>query len=127
MRIEELDISRAVALALQEPYAYITRLSSRAQVGPTPAAFSTKEVVEAHFFGPLREIRFYRQDDALCAVMLEEEETDTFLEKTSELRDPGFGHALTLRQYITYDEDGQGSIRSIRLVEWKEHADERTE
>lgn len=127
MKLEIIPVSRAVAAAVEEPYAYIRRLSSRVEVGPAPAVFLAEDVEEARFFGPRREIRFYREDGRLCSAALEDEQTDVFLDAVSRLRDPGFGRSLTMRQYITYDEDGQGRIRDIRLVHWEACTDEPTQ
>ena len=126
MKIVDLTMSQALELSAREPYAYITRLSC-VEVGRNPKDFSMDELLEARFFGPQREIRIYRQDDCCQTVMLEEEEGDVFLERVSQLREPEFGHLLTVRQYIEYDADGQGNIQSIRLVDWEGHAYERDE
>ena len=121
MKIEEMTMPRALELAAEEPFAYITRLS-QVEVGRNPKEFSLEELLEVRFFGPRREIRIFREDESFHAVMLEEEEGDVFLEKTALLRESQFGRALTLRQYIVYDADGQGSIQNIRLVNWEEYA-----
>ena len=118
MKIEELAVPDAIALGLQQPYAYITRLSC-VELGHTPTACPTAELLEARFFGDRQEIRLYWQADELHAVRLEEEDGDVYIEKKRKLRDPKFGTHLTLRQYITYDDDGQGSIRTMRLVKWE--------
>lgn len=126
MKIVDMTMAQALELAAKEPYAYITRLS-RVKVGRNPREFSMDEVLEARFFGPKREIRIYREDDCCNAVMVEEEEGDVFLERVSQLREPEFGRCLTMRQYVDFDADGQGSIQTIRLVDWEEHAYERDE
>lgn len=126
MKIVEMPVAQALALAAKEPYAYITRLS-QVEVGLNSETFSLEEVLEARFFGPQREIRIYHEDAEFVGVMLEEEEGDVFLERTSLLREPRFGKSLTLRQYIAYDADGQGSIQNIRLVKWEEDAHVRAE
>ena len=118
MKIEQLSIAQAVELGLQEPYACITRLS-QVEVGLTPAEICLDDVLEARFFGPDREIHFYQEEDGLAAVMLEDEPSDEFYDTTSPLQDARFGKHLTIRQYIVYDEDGQGSIWDIRPVKWE--------
>ena len=126
MRIVEMSVAQALEQAAQEPYAYITRLS-QVELGPNPEHFSMDEVLEARFFGPHREIRIYQEANDFAGVMLEEEEDDVFLERIAQLRQPRFGKALTMRQYVVYDADGQGSIRDIRLVKWEGDANGRTE
>lgn len=118
MRTYTLDADRAVALGLQQPFAYITRLSE-VIVGPTPAQFTTEELLEARFFGADREIHIFTGEEGLEAVCVEDEGQEDCLDITRRIRDPRFGKTLTLRRYLGYDADGQAYICATRLVGWK--------
>lgn len=118
MKKTTLTVEDAIRLGTELPYAYITRLSE-VTVGPTPDVFGTGELLEARFFGPDREVRIFRCEDDLCAVMLEDEAGDVYLDKTSRIRRSCFGKTLTLRRYLSFDEDGQAYIAETRLLDWE--------
>lgn len=118
MKKYTLDIEQAINLGMEQPFAYITRLSD-VTVGITPGAFSMEDLLEARFFGPEQEVRIYITGDGFSAIQLANDELDEFLDISRPIRDPRFGKILTLRQYLDYDEDGQAYIRATRLLDWK--------
>lgn len=118
MKKYTLTADQAVSLGLQQPFAYITRLSE-VTVGSTPAELSLEELLEARFFGPDREIRIWQEGDGFCALAVEEEAQDEYLDQPRAIRSSRFGRTLTLRRYLAYDEDGQAYIRDTRLVHWE--------
>ena len=118
MKKYTLDIEQAVTLGLDQPYAYITRLSE-VTVGPTPPAFSPEELLEARFFGPHREVRIWAGEEGVEALCLEDDGQEDFLDLSRQIRTPRFGRELMLRRYLDYDKDGQAYICATRLVDWK--------
>lgn len=119
MKRYTLELEQAVSLGLDQPYAYITRLS-QVTVGPTPREFSLEELVEARFFGPDREVRIYTCEEGLQALCLEDDGQEDYLPPlTRSIRSPRFGRELTLRRYLDYDADGQAYITATRLLDWK--------
>ena len=118
MKKYTLDIEQAVTLGLDQPYAYITRLSE-VTVGPTPPAFSPKELLEARVLGPHREVRIWAGEKGLEALCLEDDGQEDFLDLSRQIRTPRFGKELLLRRYLDYDRDGQAYICATRLVDWK--------
>ena len=119
MKIHSLPVEEALSLGQQLPYAYITELS-RVVVGHTPVALEQEELLEARFFGLQEEIHIYQTADGLAAIALTENEDDLWIDHQRRIRDPKFGHSLTVREYISYDTDGQAYISHIRLLDWKE-------
>ena len=123
MKKYTLDLQQAISLGLQEPFAYITRLSE-VQVGRTPGEFSTDELLEARFFGREREIRILASEDGFQAYCLEDEDGDDCLEFIRQVRKSRnfsrFGSELTLLSYLGFDADGQAYICDTRLRNWKE-------
>lgn len=113
-----LTASQAVSIGLGEPFAYITRLSE-VTVGPTPAALPFEELLEARFFGPQREVRIWYDDQEFHAVIIEDEDGDDHQDLTRPIRRSRFGRKLTLRRYLSYDEDGQAYICDTRLLAWE--------
>lgn len=101
----------------QFPYQMVTRLSEIILGGST-LPVNLNEVTEARYFGPECEMRFFDDGDGLEAALFREEPGDVFLDRTSALL-PRFGKTLTKRQYIAFDEDGQGSVETVRLLKWE--------
>ena len=119
MKILALSVEDALLQGQQLPYAYITELS-RVLVGRTPMTFQQSELLEARFFGATEEIHIYQGEHSLEAISLTEKDGDVWLDSHRRIRDAKFGHALTVREYISYDADGQAYISHIRLLDWKE-------
>lgn len=99
------------------PYQLVRRLSA-VEAGRSALPADLSQVIEARFFGPGAELRFYQAEDALAAALVEDEPGDVTIDRTVRLL-PQFGAALTRRQYIAFDEDGQGYVQVTRLVDWK--------
>lgn len=118
MKKTELTESQAIRMGLALPYAYITRLSE-VTVGKTPDSFTTEELLDAHFFGPDREVRIWHDGDGFRAVSLEDGEQEDHLDLTRSIRRSCFGRRLTMRRYLAFDEDGQAYICGTRLVHWE--------
>lgn len=119
MKITALSPDDAIRLGQQLPYAYITELS-RVTVGTTPVDLLPAELLEARFFGEKEEILIYQDTADLAAVSVTEECGDVWTDSIRNIRDPKFGHRLTVREYIDYDEDGQAFISRMRLLRWEE-------
>jgi hypothetical protein len=99
------------------PFQMTTRLSS-VTLGNAEYPVDLTEVLEARYFGPEGEMRFYDDGAGRKAALFSEGEGDPFLDQTSPLI-PGFGENLTSRRCIGFDEDGQGYVEFVRLVDWK--------
>lgn len=118
MKYTTLAPEQAIRLGLRLPYAYITRLSA-VTVGQTPAEVSAEELLEARFFGPDCEIHIWHDGEDLCAASLEDEDGDDCLDQPCRIRRSCFGHRMTLRKYLAYDDDGQAYIYATRLLDWE--------
>ena len=114
----ELDVQEAVRIGKTMPFAYFARLSE-VSVGYTPEEISLEELTEARFFGPDGEIRICETGEGLSAAELKEVPGVLYIDKKTGLL-PGFGSKLVKRQYIVFDEDGQGGIAATRLLHWEE-------
>ena len=115
------DPVEAQRKAKSMPWAYVASYSSLT-VGPTPRKIIWSEILDARFFGPEGELRLFRQGDALNAVWVDDTprpgQLDATADKTVVLHS-AFGRSLTMRQHIVFDEDGQATIYTIRLLSWK--------
>lgn len=99
------------------PFMMATCLSE-VRLGKAVFPVDLSEVIEARYFGPECEMRFYDDGNGLNAALVQEEPKEVFIDRTSKLL-PAFGKTLTRRQYVVYDEDGQGDIKMVRLLKWE--------
>lgn len=113
------DIPAALADGEALPFVYLRTLGS-VSVGLRTDAVLPKdmdEVEQLRFFGPAAEVRIVRTDAGQEAWRIEDGDS-RFLDETVGLL-PGFGKKLVKRKLLQYDEDGQGSICAVRLVNWE--------
>ena len=118
MKRDILEPNEAVKLGKALPWAFV-REYSRVTLGKTPDDTDPEEMLEAFFFSPEAEVRLWRQNGSLHAAMLTEEAGDNYLEESYAVDDPRLGREITVRKYISFDEDGQAFITASRLSGWK--------
>lgn len=122
MIIRELEPAEAIEFGRTMPYALIRTLSE-VSLGHTPPELpSPEEILEARFFSADAEVRIVLNGETLCAALLSEEPGAETVDRTLTLQNPQFGKSVSLRHLIRYDEDGQASLSSGRLYDWKEGA-----
>lgn len=121
MRRTDLEVREALGLLERQPqrfpYQMIYRLSG-VELGARRAPVDLEEAAEARFFGPEAELRFYEGRDGLAALLVEDEPEDLWVDRQARLL-PRFGSTLTSRQYMAFDQDGQGYIALVRLLDWR--------
>lgn len=118
MRVEKLDMQAALEQGLRLPYALVRALSA-VVLGKTPLAVETEELLEARFFSENEEIRLFRRNGGLNAVLLREEPEDSVLEETFRIENSALGRWITVRHLLDFDEDGQAYIKTTRLAGWE--------
>ena len=119
MKKELLTIQEALARGKSLPYALLRSYSS-VTMGPNPGEeLSIGELLEARFFSEEEEIRIFRRDRSLSAVVLRDEEGDTTLTETYRVENRRLGNEVTVRRYLAWDDDGQAFIAAARLAGWK--------
>ena len=80
----------------------------------------SQTLLEARFFSREAEIRVFRGEGGLTAVLLAEEAEDRYLEETTEIANAKqFGNSVTVRRLIGFDCDGQAYITAERLCGWE--------
>lgn len=119
MRRETLDVREALRRGSALPYGWLCTLSG-VSLGPAPAEVPLEELLEARFFGPEEEVRLFRREGELQAAALAEEPGDPVITETWPIQNKAlFGTALTVRQILDADEDGQCYVAAVRLAGWE--------
>ena len=118
MRVDPIEIQKAMDLGRGLPYALVRTLSE-VSLGPAPEALALDELIEARFFGPQEEVRLFREEGALKAVRLVPEAGDVTLEERFALANPKFGGSIEFSSVLKDDEDGQYHIACTHLTGWK--------
>lgn len=123
MKTEPMDVREALGRGKALPYALVRSLSSVA-LGPAPETVDLDELIEARFFGE-EEVRLFRDGADLRAVCLTQEEGDVVIDRCCALANrSAFGGAITVRQVLEFDGDGQAFIACTRLTGWRGEADD---
>lgn len=116
MKLEAVEFQKALEDAATLPYALIIEYS-RVFFGKTPASLNHAEWIEAHFFGPDREIRFMSAEGSLEASVLADEPGDRHLDAKLRFRAGGSAEQYaSVRNYLKDDEDGQACVVGVRLM-----------
>lgn len=77
-------------------------------------------LLEARFFSDAEELRLFRLDGSLRAVLAAETDGDRWLEETCEIANKDkFGGSVTVRRVMDFDEDGQAYVAFTRLSGWE--------
>lgn len=120
MKPTVLELEQAKAMCAEFPYVLVRELS-RIWLGERENApeINWNDAVELRFFSERAELRFFRGDGALQAVLLEDDGEEDSLDKTFRLaHNRAFGEKLIVQEYLAYDEDGQLFIAASRLKGW---------
>ena len=117
MKRTVLTVDEALEQGKSMSYAYIARLSS-VYVGPMPQVLPLEELTEARLFGEDGEIRIWKTEDVYAACLLEDGGSN-YIDRESPVISPKFGKKITKRQYLAFDEDGQGYVAATRLLRWE--------
>ena len=79
-----------------------------------------EEVLEARFFGKNGEIHLFSSDESISSVEISDEESEEVRDVWHPLEERFKSKGqLLVRQYIAYDEDGQGYVVLTRCVALK--------
>lgn len=117
--VERLEVSQALDRGKALPYALIRSLS-RVTLGPTPKDIDLPELIEARFFSSDEEVRIFQGETGLQAACVWEGSGDTVIEHTDKLANKAlFGRSMTVRQHLSFDEDGQAYVALTRLAGWE--------
>ena len=136
MKHDRLSMTEALKQASAFPWAMI-QTYSRLYLGVNPLTdggsspaeiysfFQGREqieqsLLEARFFSDAEELRLFRLDGGLRAVLAAETDGDRWLEETCEIANKDkFGGSVTVRRVIDFDEDGQAYVAFTRLSGWE--------
>ena len=118
MTAQTMEVQMALERGAQLPFALV-RLLSAAVLGPAPSAVDETDLLEVRFFSAKEEIRVFRRNGALQAVLCRENGGERFADRTYQIANPEFGTQITVRTYLDFDEDGQGFWSGSRLVDWR--------
>lgn len=116
---EKLTAEAAMEQGKQLPFAMVTELS-RVVLGRMPIAFDRDELIEVRFFDADTEIRVFAADGAYRACKVQWEDGDKIIEKPYGIQDKNRGSEVRVREYLTFDEDGQAGVCAVCLCGWKE-------
>ena len=110
-----IDVDKAAADALKKPFAVILEMSS-VYSGSTGQDWKlSDELLEAHFFDEDEEIRIFNSDGEMKAVCIYESPDE--VSSTKICRIDGSKDEVVIKQILAADNDGQYSIRAMRMAE----------
>lgn len=118
MKVEYLTWETALESGRLYPWMLVHALSGVA-LGRSSETAPAEELLDAHFFSEEGAIRVFRDGDSLRAVRLTPEEGDDYVEERRMIENPALGKNLTVRKYLTYDEDGQCVVKTTLPVKWE--------
>ena len=77
MKVADMALKDALAQGEKLPYLLVRSLC-KVTLGPAAGNLETADLTEARFFSAIEEIRIFRQDGALRAVSLREEDGELY-------------------------------------------------
>ncbi len=92
-------------------YALIYKLSSVSLLSRYEITETDEEVTEARFFDEKRELRFFDYNGEKRWALIEDEGNEITEEKEERFK----GNTLKIKEYISFDEDGQAFTEAVRL------------
>lgn len=119
MKRENLTAEQALEQGKKLPFAMVTELS-RVVLGRMPIAFDRDELIEARFFDADTEIRVFAADGVCRACKVQREKDDKTIEKAYKTQGENTGSKVDVREYLTFDEDGQAGVCAVCLCGWEE-------
>jgi hypothetical protein len=113
------SIEQALQQAQKLQFVMVTELS-RVVIGKMPMDINWDELLEARFFDHDTEIRIFREDGALKARKVSSERTPHTSKKHYTGLQGNLGSEVSVREYLTFDEDGQAGVSAVCLYDWRE-------
>ncbi len=92
-------------------YALIYKLSSVELLSGYEITAPDNEVTEARFFDEKRELRFFDYNGEKRWALIEDEGNEITEEKEEKFKE----NTLEIKEYISFDEDGQAFTEAVRL------------
>lgn len=118
MKTEKMNINEALEHGREFPFALVRSISSFF-IGPTPEELPpTEELLEVRFFSEEGECRIFHTGAELAAVYVTEAPEEEYIDSSFSLENDR-SQSITIRQTISYDDDGQAILSSGRLTTWK--------
>lgn len=120
MKREHITVKEGLRQGKELPYSWICTISrvylGQNQIGEIPL----DELLEARFFNQNKEVRMFRREGELQAVVYEEQPWDRVLTQKYVVQNQAlFGNELIVHQIIDVDEDGQCYVAATCLSGWK--------
>ena len=113
------SIEQALQQAEKLQFVMVTELS-RVVIGKMPMDINWDELIEARFFDHDTEIRIFRENGELRARSVILEDDMPYIEKQYKKLQGNLGSEISVREYLTFDEDGQAGVSAVCLYDWRE-------
>lgn len=113
------SIEQALKQAEKLQFVMVTELS-RVVIGKTPIDINWDELIEARFFDHDTEIRIFRENSELRARSVILQDDMPYIEKQYKKLQGNLGSEISVREYLTFDEDGQAGVSAVCLYDWRE-------
>lgn len=117
--LEPISVEQALEQAQTLKFVMITELS-RVVIGKTPMDINWDELIEARFFDHDTEIRIFRENSELRARSVILQDDMPYIEKQYKKLQGNLGSEISVREYLTFDEDGQAGVSAVCLYDWRE-------
>ena len=113
------SIEQALQQAEKLQFVMVTELS-RGVIGKMPMDINWDELIEARFFDHDTEIRIFRENGELRARSVILQDDMLYIEKHYKELQGNLGSEISVREYLTFDEDGQAGVSAVCLYDWRE-------
>ena len=117
--LEPISVEQALEQAQTLKFVMITELS-RVVIGKVPMDINWDELIEARFFDHDTEIRIFRENSELRARSVILQDDMPYIEKQYKKLQGNLGSEISVREYLTFDEDGQAGVSAVCLYDWRE-------
>lgn len=119
------SIEQALQQAEKLQFVMVTELS-RVVIGKMPMDINWDELIEARFFDHDTEIRIFRENGELRARSVILQDDMPYIEKQYNKLQGNLGSKISVREYLTFDEDGQAGVSAVCLYDWRNDEWRRT-
>ena len=113
------SIEQALQQAEKLQFVMVTELS-RVVIGKMPMDINWDELIEARFFDHDTEIRIFRENGELRVRSVILQDDMPYIEKQYNKLQGNLGSKISVREYLTFDEDGQAGVSAVCLYDWRE-------
>ena len=113
------SIEQALQQAEKLQFVMVTELS-RVVIGKMPMDINRDELIEARFFDHDTEIRIFRENGELRDRSVILQDDMPYIEKQYKKLQGNLGSEISVREYLTFDEDGQAGVSAVCLYDWRE-------